>query len=99
MNYRPITYVSSARDDPEPLTPSHLLHGHRLTTLPFYDTVVTNDMPGYHIKGDDVRQRAGRSEELVNHYWKGWKHEYLTSLREYQRPSCTTNQAIQVDEL
>ncbi|XP_060559098.1 uncharacterized protein LOC132719352 [Ruditapes philippinarum] len=83
MNDRPITYVSSARDDPEPLTPSHLLHGRRLTTLPFYNTVVTNDTPGY----------------LINHYWHRWKHEYLTSLRVYQRSSGTTNQTIQVGDV
>jgi len=35
MNDRPLTYVSTSCSDPEPLTPSHLLHGRRLTALPF----------------------------------------------------------------
>lgn len=38
-------------------------------------------------------------EELINHYWHRWKHEYLTSLREYQRSSGTRNQTIQVGDV
>lgn len=59
MNDRPITYGSSAKDDPEPLALSHLLYGRRLTALSFYVTVVTSDTPSYHTNTDDVRQRDG----------------------------------------
>jgi len=38
MNDRPITYVTSGRDAPEPLTLAHLLRGRRLTGLLFTDT-------------------------------------------------------------
>ena len=34
LNDRPLTYVSSELMDPDPLTPSHLLHGRRITCLP-----------------------------------------------------------------
>ena len=34
LNDRPLTYVSSELMGPDPLTPSHLLHGRRITCLP-----------------------------------------------------------------
>ncbi|KAH3893303.1 hypothetical protein DPMN_017449 [Dreissena polymorpha] len=43
MNNTPITYVTSRRDDPEPLTLTHLLHGRRLTGLPYSEAKAVGD--------------------------------------------------------
>ena len=34
LNDRPLTYVSPEFNNAEPLTPAHLLHGHRIMSLP-----------------------------------------------------------------
>ena len=34
LNDQPLTYVSPEFNDAEPLTPAHLLHGHRIMSLP-----------------------------------------------------------------
>ena len=37
LNDRLLTFVSTELGDPEPLTPAHLLHGRRITCLPYQD--------------------------------------------------------------
>ena len=40
MNDCPLNYVTSAASDAEPLTPTHLLYGRRITTLPESDITI-----------------------------------------------------------
>ena len=37
LNYRPLTYVSSHLDDPDPLTPAHLINDRKTRSLPYPD--------------------------------------------------------------
>ena len=96
MNDRPLTYVSSSADDPEPLTPSHLLNGRRLTTLPFSDPQIDINHGGFHVTRADISQRAKRHAELIKQYWHRWRHEYLTALRELHSGNGSKGQTIRV---
>jgi len=94
LNDRPITYVSSELDDLQPLTPSHLLHGRQITSLP-HEQVSERELddPTY---GDssDVTRRARLQAALLNQFWSRWRHDYLTSLREHHRASGHNTQQI-----
>lgn len=82
LNERPITYVSSDRGDPSPLTPSLLLYGRNLNRIP-YPAV---DLDEIYDKDFDSRsfllERAKRRAYLCNHFVHRWKYEYLVALRE-----------------
>ena len=81
LNDRPITYVSSDINDPQPLTPSHLISGHRLTQFP---NLVDEDCMLDPTFGDE--NHIGRlfrlRTKVLQSFWDRWKHEYLCSLRE-----------------
>ena len=81
--------------DPEPLTPSQLLHGCRIMYLP-HQVVTEQDLddPTF---GDssEVNQRAQLLSALLSQFWSHWRHKYLTSLREHHRASGNNVQQIQ----
>lgn len=99
LNDRPITYVTSETNEPEPLTPSHLLYGRRIVRLP-HEIVEHDEIPDPTF-GDDseVRERAKRQSLLIQSFWKRWKHEYLTSLREFHKASGTNQQRVKEGEI
>ena len=91
LNDRPLTYVSSDPSDPEPLTPSHLICGRRITSLPHLMLDETVD-PTY--GAASVTEMAKRQSQLIQHFQSRWKREYLTSLREYHRSSGRGNKEV-----
>jgi len=65
LNDRPLTHVSSDVSDPELLTPSHLICGRRITSLPH--TVVDEAVdPTYGISS--VTQLASGQSQLIQHF-------------------------------
>ena len=78
LNSRPISYISS-EDMDEPLTPSHLLLGHRLCTLPCSVTRSKDPASG---GSEDLSRRMQHLNQILEHFWKRWRSEYLMGLRE-----------------
>jgi transposase InsO family protein len=95
LNDRPITYVSSELNDPEPLTPAHLLYGRKMTSL-IQNDVVFEDI-------DLSRSALLKRDKVVTHtisqFWNRWRTEYLLALREQHRSAGSNNQRIRVGDV
>ena len=93
LNDRPLTHVSPYLKD-EPLTPAHLLHGHRITSLP-HEVLEEQDLnDSTYGSITDVAQRAQLQAFLLNQFQVRWKYEYLTSLREHHRTTGSNSQRM-----
>ena len=82
INSRPLTYVSQSDLD-EPITPSHLLIGRRIMSLPEF--LLYEDDDDYTVTPRLLSKRMKHMEEIMNHFWRRWKTEYLMELREAHR--------------
>ena len=80
LNSRPISYLSS-EDMEEPLTPSHLLMGRRLCSLPSPVNVSEED-PEFGVTTANLTRRMVYLNTVLQNFWKRWKTEHLTGLRE-----------------
>ena len=99
LNDRPLTHISPDIDDAEPLTPANLLHGRRIMSLP-YEVIEEQELSdptfGNHT---DVTRRAQLQAFLLEQFKSRWRHEYLTSLREYHRVSGNNTQKIKPGDI
>jgi hypothetical protein len=68
----------------EPLTPSHLLLGYQVLSLP--DPPLSDD-PDYYESANDLSRRMKHLLKTSEKFWKRWKKEYLLELREFHRMS------------
>ena len=76
LNSRPLTRNSSDPNDPDALTPNHLLHLRPGPSLP----------PGVFVDKDQHTQRQWRQAQfLANLFWKRWTREYLPQLQRRQK--------------
>ena len=82
INSRPLTYFSS-EDLEEPLTPSHLLTGHRILSLPDDPAPLGNDSDSeFEVTPQDLHRRVSALKQALAEFWDRWHNEYLLQLRE-----------------
>ena len=87
LNSRPLTYVQSD-DIEEVLTPSHLLTGRKLVTLPEISELRIYDDDEYYEQLDTrehFTKRALYLSRILKNFWKKWRKDYLVDLREHHR--------------
>lgn len=97
LNSRPVTYTST-EDCEEPVTPSHLMFGRRLLSLPTPDERDDDWEPS----STDITRRQKHLAVLLDHFWGRWKSEYLLELRETHRdrnPSQSTRETARVNDI
>ncbi|XP_070549922.1 uncharacterized protein [Ptychodera flava] len=92
LNDRPITYV----DECDPLTPSLLLHGRLINTLPheLVDDDELTDPTYITSKQTTLEKRVKYLAKLHEHFWQRWSAEYLPALRERHSPKGKTGNVI-----
>ena len=84
LNSRPLSYVSS-EDLEEPLTPSHLLCGHRVLSLP--DPAIGEDAPDCTATCCNLTRQIQHLSKILTDFWKRWRSEYLLELRDMHHHS------------
>ena len=72
INSRPLAYLHP--DDLEqPLTPSHLLVGRRLLSLPDHLTYLEpEDDEDFELATEAFQRRAKHLNSVLNHFWRRW---------------------------
>ena len=83
INSRPLSYVSMD-DLEEPLTPSHLLTGRRLLSLPDH-LCCSPEEEVYDVEPQLLTKRMRHLNRSLKQFWKRWQKEYLLELRESHR--------------
>ncbi|XP_052271453.1 uncharacterized protein LOC127872162 [Dreissena polymorpha] len=68
INDRSLTFVSTSREDPEPLTPAHLLYGKRMTSLPTYDTPDVDDIIWRNHTRENATRRLDQLRRVIDQY-------------------------------
>ena len=80
LNSRPLTYLYDEEVETDVLTPSHLIFGRRLTSMP---DEITNQVSDDEI--GEVNRRFRYLARMRKHFWRRWRKEYLTNLREFHK--------------
>ena len=90
LNNRPI--CNDYEDDVEAvLTPNHLIFGRRIESVNVQRIDSLDD--------EFLDRRVKHLEHMLNHFWKIWRIEYVTSLRESHKSTTTKPEVISKDDI
>ena len=81
LNSRPLTYVSSDELD-EPITPSHLVVGRRVNSIPIVSSAMIEEVDDI---ASGVEARRNYLQKILTHFWSRWSREYVADLRTRDR--------------
>lgn len=73
VNSRPLTYVTS-EDFEESLTPSHLLIGRRILSLPDDLSYLEDSDEEFTVDDETLQRQARHLNNVINHFWKWWNY-------------------------
>lgn len=90
LNSRPLYPLSDDPNDPNPLTPAHLLIGESLTTVPDYN---------YNHLRENQLSRFQRHQQLLQHFCSRWNKEYVTHLQQRVKWKQNHQQLLQIGVL
>ena len=74
----------TSEDSEESLRPSRLLCGHRIMSLPDNRSNEAEDSDT-DVQPQDLDRRMRHLGNVMNHFWKRWRNEYLLELRNSHR--------------
>ena len=81
LNSRQLTYVSSDELD-EPITPSHLVVGRRVNSIPIVSSAMIEEVDD---SSSGVEARRNYLQKILTHFWIRWSREYVADLRTRDR--------------
>ena len=95
VNNRPLTYISDTVNEPEALTPNHLLHGTTIESIPLVINTEQIKDPDFtklgNITGEDLRKQFNKNSKLMKQWNMIWHRDYLTSLIEHHYGTDSTS--------
>ncbi|GFV96204.1 integrase catalytic domain-containing protein [Trichonephila clavipes] len=77
LNSRPLTYIFSEFNEPEPLTPSHMILGRRVNSLPPARLNFDSNLSNRKV----LIKRFNYRERLLNMFWTKLSKEYICMLK------------------
>ena len=87
LNSRPLNQLCDG-DTSDMLNPNHLLFGRKLYQIN------ANFEHSYKEFQINMPKRVKHVENTIEHFWKRWQAEYVTSLREYQKQHKLNTQEV-----
>lgn len=90
LNSRPLCPLSSSPSDLYPLTPGHFLIGRPLQALP---------SPCLQAANANRLDRFRRLEQVRQHFWKRWSHEYIAELQMRAKWRVKSGEALEIGDL